>query len=162
MSLIMGWLSIPEQVVGLGDQLKVEEGGRRIEAIIQVSQLWMWCLLFQGPAMRAPRDTTEGSGVGLGKEDGGMVPLGEKLTAFPHCWLSQCQGPLVSQPKKDPFLSLLFMKCPWCPWRVPDPMLELNQSPPPWRAQQMGVTPICTAAQGTHVPDMALPLELGS
>lgn len=115
MSLIMGWLSIPEQVVRLGDQLKVGEGGRRIEAIIQVSQLWMWCLSFQGPAMRAPQDTTEGSGVSLGKEDGGMVPLGEQLTSFPHCWLSQCQGPLVSQPKKGPLLSHLFMECPWCP-----------------------------------------------
>lgn len=105
---------------------------------------------------------TEGSGVGLGKEDGGMVPLGEQLTAFPHCQLSQCQEPLVSQPKQGPLLSYLFIECPWCPWHVPDPMLELNQSPLPWRAQQMGVMPIYTAAQGTHVPDMALPLELGS
>ncbi|KAF6289460.1 zinc finger protein 444 [Rhinolophus ferrumequinum] len=29
-----------------------------------------------GPAMRAPQDVTEGSGVGLGKEEGGMIPLG--------------------------------------------------------------------------------------
>lgn len=111
--------------------------------------------------MRAPRDTTEGSGVSLGKEDSRMVPLGEQLTTFPHCRLSQCQGPLVSQPKQGP-LSYLFIECPWCPWHVPDPTLELNQSPPPWRAQQMGVMPIRTAAQRTHVLDMALPLELGS
>lgn len=33
--------------------------------------------------MRAPQDVTEGSGVGLGKEEGGMIPLGEQLTVAP-------------------------------------------------------------------------------
>lgn len=34
--------------------------------------------------MRAPQDVTEGSGVGLGKEEGGMIPLGEPLTRGSH------------------------------------------------------------------------------
>lgn len=34
--------------------------------------------------MRAPQDVTEGSGVGLGKEEGGMIPLGEQLTCGSH------------------------------------------------------------------------------
>lgn len=32
--------------------------------------------------MRAPGDVTEGSRVGLQKEDGGVTPLGEQLTPF--------------------------------------------------------------------------------
>lgn len=34
--------------------------------------------------MRAPQDVTEGSGVGLGKEEGGMIPLGEQLACGSH------------------------------------------------------------------------------
>ncbi|XP_066876163.1 zinc finger protein 444 isoform X1 [Kogia breviceps] len=32
---------------------------------------------YQGPAMRAPRDAAEGSGVGVGKEDSGVTPSGD-------------------------------------------------------------------------------------
>ncbi|KAK1329662.1 hypothetical protein QTO34_009844 [Cnephaeus nilssonii] len=39
------------------------------EALALLEELW-------GPAMRAPRDGTDGSGVGLQKEDGGMMALG--------------------------------------------------------------------------------------
>lgn len=34
--------------------------------------------------MRAPRDVTEGSGVGLGEEEGGVIPLGEQRTRGSH------------------------------------------------------------------------------
>ncbi|XP_014649707.1 PREDICTED: zinc finger protein 444 [Ceratotherium simum simum] len=40
------------------------------EAVALLEELW-------GPAMKAPRDVTEGSGVSAGKEVGGMVPLGD-------------------------------------------------------------------------------------
>ncbi|XP_033701869.1 zinc finger protein 444 isoform X1 [Tursiops truncatus] len=40
------------------------------EAVALLEELW-------GPAMRAPRDAAEGSGVGVGKEDGGVTPSGD-------------------------------------------------------------------------------------
>ncbi|XP_016077713.1 PREDICTED: zinc finger protein 444 [Miniopterus natalensis] len=42
------------------------------EALALLEEIW-------GPAMRAPRDVTEGSGVGLQKEDGRMIPLGDPV-----------------------------------------------------------------------------------
>lgn len=88
----MGWPSIlqlgsrlpPERAVGLR--------GREVEAVARVAQLGLWYLWFQGPAMRAPRDAAEGSGVGVGKEDGGVTPSGEQLTPSPQ--RSQPRGTL--------------------------------------------------------------------
>uniref|UniRef100_A0A667IT59 SCAN box domain-containing protein n=1 Tax=Lynx canadensis TaxID=61383 RepID=A0A667IT59_LYNCA len=40
------------------------------DAVDMLEEIW-------GPAMRAPQDVTEGSGVAVGKEDGVMMPLGE-------------------------------------------------------------------------------------
>lgn len=50
--------------------------------------------------MRAPRDTTEGSGVSVGKEESGAIPSGEQLAPFPASFLmTPTSGVLVSQDK---------------------------------------------------------------
>lgn len=142
-----GWLSVlqqdsrcpPEQAVALGLAEGGGDRGGKIEALAQVSQFGMWCLSFQGPAMRAPRDATEGSGVSAGKEDSGMVPLGEQLTPFPAPLSSPC-------PRGVPLLPVLhlFSDRPWHPSCVSGPVLgtragDGSDIPLPWRAQRVGV-----------------------
>nr|XP_031313281.1 zinc finger protein 444 isoform X3 [Camelus dromedarius] len=62
------------------------------EAVVLLEELW-------GPATRAPRDaTSDGSRVGVAKEECETAPLGEQLTPSPH--LSRHQKPLVSQPRQ--------------------------------------------------------------
>nr|XP_010960239.2 zinc finger protein 444 [Camelus bactrianus] len=62
------------------------------EAVVLLEELW-------GPATRAPRDaTSDGSRVGVAKEECETAPLGEQLTPSPH--LSRHQKPLVSQPRR--------------------------------------------------------------
>ncbi|XP_030153672.1 zinc finger protein 444-like [Lynx canadensis] len=48
------------------------------DAVDMLEEIW-------GPAMRAPQDVTEGSGVAVGKEDGVMMPLGDAVPGV-SCW----------------------------------------------------------------------------
>lgn len=107
-----GWLSVlqqdrrcpPEQAVALGLAEGGGDRGGKIEALAQVSQFGMWCLSFQGPAMRAPRDATEGSGVSAGKEDSGMVPLGDAATRAEELATGDAQAarPYKQEPGSPP------------------------------------------------------------
>ncbi|XP_023378577.1 zinc finger protein 444 isoform X2 [Pteropus vampyrus] len=58
----------------------------------------------RGPAMRAPRDTTEGSGVSLGKEDSRMVPLGDTALGAeePATGDAQATRPYKQEPGSPP------------------------------------------------------------
>uniref|UniRef100_A0A8C4N0A9 Zinc finger protein 444 n=1 Tax=Equus asinus asinus TaxID=83772 RepID=A0A8C4N0A9_EQUAS len=67
------------------------------EAVALLEELW-------GPAMRAPRDATEGSGVSAGKEDSGMVPLGDAATGAEELATGDAQAarPYKQEPGSPP------------------------------------------------------------
>nr|XP_008525402.1 PREDICTED: zinc finger protein 444 [Equus przewalskii] len=67
------------------------------EAVALLEELW-------GPAMRAPRDATEGSGVSAGKEDSGMVPLGDAATRAEELATGDAQAarPYKQEPGSPP------------------------------------------------------------
>ncbi|XP_047690448.1 zinc finger protein 444 isoform X2 [Prionailurus viverrinus] len=61
------------------------------DAVALLEELW-------GPAMRAPQDVTEGSGVAVGKEDGVMMPLGD---AVPGAEVLATGDPQAARPYKQ-------------------------------------------------------------
>lgn len=67
------------------------------EALALLEELW-------GPAMRAPRDVTEGSGVGLQKEDGRMIPLGDPVPGVEELAAGDAQAtrPYKQEPGSPP------------------------------------------------------------
>ncbi|XP_074171513.1 zinc finger protein 444 isoform X4 [Rhinolophus sinicus] len=67
------------------------------EAVALLEELW-------GQAMRAPQDVTEGSGVGLGKEEGGMIPLGDAASGAeePATGDTQAPRPYKQEPGSPP------------------------------------------------------------
>lgn len=110
--------------------------------------------------MRAPRDVTEGSGVGLQREDGGVTPLGEQLTLFSHRQLSP--QPKAGSPSclslicsvSVPGVPAVCQTLPWAPGAG-------NELSAPTLEAKWGQA-VRTAALGTHEPGVALPSELKS
>ncbi|XP_066127035.1 zinc finger protein 444 isoform X2 [Saccopteryx bilineata] len=67
------------------------------EALALLEELW-------GPAMRAPQDMTEGSEVGLRKEESGVIPLGDAApgTEDPAAGAAEAARPYKQEPSSPP------------------------------------------------------------